>query len=157
MRIDNVASASGGSVSSSLLWHALWCEDGLDRTRTRFRYVRRALAPTARRLFAALCVALPAMASATFECTVRVQKVLVYGNGAVNVLHDGRGDYTVICNLNTDRQGVSPVTCAMWAAMLQNIRKNDGRANFYYSGEGTCATLPTYSAAPAPVYIGAVP
>lgn len=33
--------------------------------------------------------------------------VLVYKDGRVNVLHDGRGDYTFICNLNTECQGVS--------------------------------------------------
>jgi hypothetical protein len=40
--------------------------------------------------------------------------------------------------------------------MLQNIKKAGGKAIFYYPGEGTCATLPTYGGTPAPVYIGDV-
>jgi len=91
---------------------------------------------------------------AAFSCSTTVQKVLVYAGGNVNILHSGRNDYTVICNLKGVRQNVSITTCAMWTSMLQNIKKNNGTAQFYYAGDGTCATLPTYAAAPAPVYIG---
>ncbi|HET7867823.1 MAG TPA: hypothetical protein VFL86_25750 [Burkholderiaceae bacterium] len=101
-----------------------------------------------------LAALMPLQAHAVFECMVKINHVLIYRDGAVNVHHTGRGDYTVVCNLNTDRLGVSPVTCAMWAAMLQHIKKNNGTANFYFDGAGSCATLPTYAGAPAPVYIG---
>ena len=93
-------------------------------------------------------------ALASFQCNVTVQKVLIYNDGSVNVYHSGRSDYTYICNLSEERQGVSVTTCAMWASMLQNIKKNNGIAQFYYSGDGSCSTLSTYSASPAPVYIG---
>jgi hypothetical protein len=104
----------------------------------------------------ALAIGAPTSALAVYECSVKLEAVLVYGNGVVNVRHTGRGDYTHICSLNTERQGVSPVTCAMWAAMLQQIQKGNSTADFYYSGEGSCAALPTYASSPAPVYIGVV-
>ena len=104
----------------------------------------------------ALASLLPLHAVAHYECNVKVVNVLVYHNGVVNVLHAGRGDYTVICNLNSDYGTVSPTTCAMWAAMLQAIKKKNGLANFYYEGSGSCATLATYGSAPVPVYIGDV-
>ena len=93
-------------------------------------------------------------AFAVFQCNVTVQKVLIYEDGSVNVYHTGRGDYTYICSLSEERKGVSIQTCAMWASMLQNIKKNSGIAQLYYSGEGSCATLPTYASSPAPTYIG---
>jgi len=81
---------------------------------------------------------------------------MVYGNGSVNVLHQGRNDYTIICNLSKARQNVSITTCAMWTSMLQNIKKVGEKAIFYYSGEGTCATLPIYGNSSAATYIGVV-
>ncbi|MBQ4890693.1 hypothetical protein J8L86_12605 [Shewanella sp. MMG014] len=99
-------------------------------------------------------VSLSFSTSAAFNCSVDVSRVLIYGNGSVNILHTGRGDYTYICNLNNDWKGVSVTTCAMWTGMLQSIKQNNGKAIFYYGGEGSCSTLPTYSGTPAPVYIG---
>ncbi|TDF35107.1 hypothetical protein EYS14_22285 [Alteromonadaceae bacterium M269] len=93
---------------------------------------------------------------AAFNCTVTIKRVLIYANGAVNVLHTGRNDYTVVCNLGSEYKGVGVTTCAMWAGMLQNIQENKSRAGFYYNGEGSCATLPVYGNAPAPVYIGTI-
>jgi hypothetical protein len=99
---------------------------------------------------------LPFNAMAVYECNVTVKNVLVYSSGMVNLLHSGRGDYTFICNLSEDYRGVSVTTCAMWTAMLQAIKKKNGLANIYYDGTGSCATLPNYSSAPIPVYIGDV-
>jgi hypothetical protein len=93
---------------------------------------------------------------AAFECSVDVKRVLVYADGTVNILHSGRNDYTVICDLDGDRKGVSTVTCAMWTSLLQSTQNNNKNATFYYSGEGSCATLATYGSSPAPVYIGSV-
>lgn len=120
------------------------------------RLCGRTAALAARPVLMALAIGAPTSALAVYECSVKLQAVLVYGDGVVNVRHTGRGDYTHVCNLNTERQGVSPVTCAMWAAMLQQIQKSNLTADFYYSGEGSCAALPTYASSPAPVYIGVV-
>ncbi len=96
------------------------------------------------------------MCQAAYQCDVTVLRVLVYNSGDVNILHSGRGDYTNICNLKSERQGVGITTCAMWTSMLQSIKKQGGKAAFYFSGDGSCSTLPTYSASPAPVYIGVI-
>ncbi|MBU1620768.1 MAG: hypothetical protein KJ556_04840 [Gammaproteobacteria bacterium] len=96
---------------------------------------------------------------AAFDCKVDLHAVLIYGDGTVNVLHSGRGDYTHICNLSEERLGVSPTTCALWASMLVTLKKDGKKADFYYNSTpqyNSCATLPHYSGAPAPVYIGAV-
>ena len=98
-------------------------------------------------------------AYAVFDCNAEIISVLVYSDGAVNIMHSGRGDYTVICNLNGTHQNVSPTTCAMWTSMLLQLKQNAKKANFYYNSAGqvnSCATLPTYGSAPAPVYIGPV-
>ncbi|WP_299493362.1 hypothetical protein [uncultured Shewanella sp.] len=93
---------------------------------------------------------------ASFHCDVSLNRILVYKDGKVNVWHSGRGDYTNICNLKTENNGVSIATCAMWTSMLQSIKKDNGKAIFYYAGDGSCATLPTYSSSPTPEYIGAI-
>ena len=96
-------------------------------------------------------------AYASFDCEVNIHTVLIYKSGLINVLHSGRGDYTGICNLNGDYMGVSATTCAMWTSMLLQLKKDGKKANFYYDTTpqyNSCATLPTYGSAPAPVYIG---
>jgi len=103
-----------------------------------------------------LLLSISTLSEASYSCTIDVAQVLVYGNGTVNVFHQGRGDYTYICNLSTPRLGVSITTCAMWTSMLQNIKKAGGKALFKYSGTGSCATLPTSGNSPAPYFIGDV-
>ncbi len=97
-------------------------------------------------------------AYAAFECAADINAVLIYKDGRVNVLHSGRGDYTVICNLNGDYQNVGSTTCAMWTSMLLQLKQNAKKAHFYYSTTqyNSCAALPTYGSAPAPEYIGPV-
>lgn len=97
---------------------------------------------------------LPMYSFAYFDCNVQILRVLIYSDGAVNIIHSGRNDYTVLCNLNSSYGNVSPTTCAMWTATLQSIKKKGGTAIFYFDGEGTCATLKTYGDAPIPRYIG---
>ena len=99
---------------------------------------------------------LPLHAAAHFECNVKVHNILLYKGGYVNVLHSGRGDYTYLCSVETDYGGITPTTCAMWTAMLQVIKKKNGLAAFYFNGEGSCATMSTYSSAPVPLYVGDV-
>ncbi len=107
-----------------------------------------------KKLLLVLIIICPVSAMAAYSCSTTVEKILIYDNGRVNILHSGRGDYTVICNLTTPRNNVSITTCAMWTSMLQNIKKNEGVAIFYYTGEGSCETLPTYGNSPTPRYIG---
>lgn len=107
-----------------------------------------------KKILLTLLLAIPLPALAAYSCSTTVNRVLVYSNGNVNINHSGRGDYTIICNLKTPRDGVSITTCAMWTSKLQNIKKNNGVAQFYYGGEGSCEELPTYGSAPTPIYIG---
>lgn len=100
------------------------------------------------------CLFASQQAAAYYECSVNVINVLVYADGSLNILHSGRGDYTVVCNLNTERQGVSPTTCAVWFGLLEAIKRKNGLAHIYFNGDGSCSTLPTYGNAPAPLYIG---
>ncbi len=93
-------------------------------------------------------------ASASFSCTVDISNVLIYQNGLVNVKHTGRNDFTYICNLTSDWNGVNPVTCAMWTSILQNLKQDNNKAVFKYNGEGSCETLPTYDASISPDFIG---
>lgn len=109
---------------------------------------------TVRNLVLLSAALLPLQAVAVYSCAASVQRVLVYRDGMVNVLHSGRGDYTMICSMNGNHGDVSSTTCAMWTAMLQAIKKKNGVAEFYFDGNGSCATLPTYGSAPIPVYIG---
>lgn len=95
-------------------------------------------------------------AFSAFNCEVNVDRVLVYQDGSINILHNGRNDYTYICNLNNTWKGVDVITCAMWTSMLQSTQNNDKRAIFYYDGTGSCAALPIYGSSPAPVYIGSI-
>ena len=98
-----------------------------------------------------------AFASA-FNCSVDIYNVLMYRNGAVNVRHSGRSDYTYICNLNLDWKGVSVTTCAMWASLLTSQQQRNLKVTFYYNDPdfSSCSMLPTYSDAPSPVYVGTV-
>lgn len=107
---------------------------------------------------ALIVLASSAAFSAPFDCAVDLTKVLIYADGRVNVLHSARNDYTYICSLKEERQGVSTTTCAMWTSMLLSLKNANKKASFYYDtpmANGSCANLPTYDAAPAPIYIGA--
>ncbi|WP_323141138.1 hypothetical protein [Massilia phyllosphaerae] len=105
-------------------------------------------------IFGLILLFLSQSAFAYFECNVKIMHVLVYSNGLLNVMHDGRKDFTVLCNLNADRQGVTPTTCAVWFALVESAKKRNGIVNFYYGGDGSCATLRTYDESPPPSYVG---
>lgn len=100
---------------------------------------------------------LPLTASAGFQCDVQVSNVLVYANGTVGVKHSGVNDFIFVCNLHTERYGVTTATCAMWTSLLLNVKENLGKAQFYYQHEGSCGALPFYDDSPAPWYIGDIP
>jgi hypothetical protein len=111
---------------------------------------------------ALVCVVLATAAQAqAFECRVTVQGVLAYSGGSVNVLHSGRNDWTVVCNLDrtyqVGSQSVSPTTCAVWYATLLRAKKNNQPVDVYfYDPAGSCAAVGTYGSAPVPVYIGEI-
>ena len=113
----------------------------------------------------ALCVAAGDANAVAFGCRTFVNGVLVYKDGSVNVNRADRGDWTYVCNLNSARDGVSVTTCAMWVSLLQQIKRDGKRAEFWFDyaegaggvvGAPACSNTTYYHFAPAPVYIGAV-
>lgn len=101
---------------------------------------------------------LPLTSFASIQCDAKVSHVLVYADGTVGVKHSEVDDFVFICNLKTERLGVSTATCAMWTSLLLNVKENSGTAQFYYQqGTGTCRNLLPYDGALAPWYIGELP
>lgn len=98
-----------------------------------------------------------ATAAADYSCRVSVSGVLQYYEGSINVLHSGRGDWTMVCNMNAPRTNgltVLPTTCANWFVVLLRAKKNNQLVDFWFPGTGSCATIGTYGDAPVPIYIG---
>jgi hypothetical protein len=86
--------------------------------------------------FLGLAIAVPP-ALAGYSCDVTINGVLAYEGGALNVHHTGRGDWTIICNLDipyTNGSTVSPTVCASWMAILLRAKKNNQQVQFYFSG-----------------------
>ncbi len=107
-------------------------------------------------LTAVTLLSLSTAAYATLDCQGKIDNVLLSDDGAVNVLTSWREDYMYICNLKTERQGVSVATCASWSSMLLKIKETGADANFYYdsiAGLNSCETIPIHSNAPAPTGI----
>jgi hypothetical protein len=104
----------------------------------------------------ALCMAIAPAAAAPAYCTGKILSVITYADGSVMILTDFRKDWTVICNLNSDYQGVTPLTCVSWlaSATRAHAKPPSPSANIavYYSDVASCAAVPTYRSAPAPVY-----
>ena len=98
----------------------------------------------------------PTAYSAAFECVVPAGRILFYEDGSVNIFHNGRQNYTFICNLNEEWKGISQQTCAVWSASLSTAYKNGNHVRFYYNEDGmsSCSELPIYGNAPPPVYVG---
>jgi hypothetical protein len=94
---------------------------------------------------------------ADFSCLVNVLGVIPCNGDLVNVLHSGRGNWTMICSLTeTYASGltVKPETCAMWTALLLQAKKDNTPVTFYFAGSGTCSEISLYTSAPVPIYIG---
>lgn len=106
-----------------------------------------------------LLLALMIASSTTYadiQCSGAVNSLLVYANGTVNISTSYRNDYTHICNLQSARQNVDTLTCALWVGAIESARKLNQNIKIYYTNNNdfSCDTIPTYAAAPAPVYIG---
>jgi hypothetical protein len=128
-----------------------------DLRKTREQWTHQTRHAIARIVTAILAIALATNARADFSCRVNVQGVLPYYEGSLNVLHSGRNDWTVICDLNapyTNGLTVSPTTCMAWMAVLLRAKKNNQPVEFWFAGTGSCATIGTYGSSPVPIYVG---
>jgi hypothetical protein len=65
-----------------------------------------------------------------------------------------RGDFTIICNTNGAHGGISAEICLSWYASAAKAADGKRLAVDYAADSYTCANLPAYSSALAPVYVG---
>jgi hypothetical protein len=110
-------------------------------------------------LFASVA-AMPANADVYCGGTGPVNRVLTYADGSVLVNTNWRGDFIAICNLTTTWKGVQPSTCFAWMSQIAAAVTANKSTGFWYGGFSdprSCATMPTYFSAPAPVYIDIAP
>lgn len=97
-----------------------------------------------------------AAVSASPQCNGTVDKLLVYNSGLVNVQFSFRNEFTHVCNLQVEWKGVKPSTCAMWVSLMHAQKRAAQQVHVLYDeGTATCANLPIYQNASAPVWIGA--
>ena len=104
--------------------------------------------------FSLLCIT-EIVYSATINCNGQINALLIYSSGDVNIHTTYRNDYTVVCNLKTEKDGVSISTCAVWASLLAKAKHEGRTISAYYSHPAVtdCATIPHYGNAPAPIYL----
>lgn len=97
----------------------------------------------------------PSVAHADAYCAGLTYEALTYSNGDVMILPAWRNDWIVICNLNTPRNGVSTSTCFSWFSAINSSILYNKSVGYYFAGieQSACATLPTYSGTPAPLYV----
>jgi hypothetical protein len=105
-------------------------------------------------LVAIVALALPTVGAAAVDCVGKVQKVLLYADGSLNVMGAWRGDYTYVCNTNGSFGGVPSEVCLGWYALLSKAKADNLDVTIYYFTNTPCNALPTYQAAPVPVYVG---
>jgi hypothetical protein len=107
-------------------------------------------------VLAAALALLSFSSNAATDCNGTVTRVLLYGDGTVNLLSSWRGDYTVLCNTNGTFGGIPSEVCLSWYGTLLNAASHGKQVNVYYGVTLTCATLPTYWSAPVPTYVGVI-
>jgi hypothetical protein len=102
-----------------------------------------------------LCFAITPASAAPAYCAGKVLSVLTYADGTVMILPEFRKDWTAICNVNSDRQGVSPTTCITWLAAATRAASKDpaGNVGLVYPEVPSCAAVATHHSTPAPVYL----
>ncbi|NOI30615.1 hypothetical protein [Vibrio coralliilyticus] len=110
-----------------------------------------------KRILLLTAILFSASSMADITCYGTVKNVLQYGNGSINVYMSYRGDYTVMCNIETHWKGVNPEACQGMLSVLLTAQSTGKNIATYYNGDQyTCANLPTYSATPGPVYVGII-
>jgi hypothetical protein len=102
-----------------------------------------------------LSAALPSTAHAAAYCSGLIYEAITYDSGDVMILPAWRADWTVVCNLNTTRSGVSAQTCFAWFAQIQAAVTQKKNLGIYYGTieQAQCNTMATYINAPVPLYV----
>ena len=91
---------------------------------------------------------------AVTDCAGTVVKVLLYGDGTVNLQSSWRNDFTVICNTNGTFGNIPAEVCLSWYATAMNAAAHGKQVTAYYAATYACATMPTYCSEPVPTYCG---
>lgn len=109
----------------------------------------------AKALIATALLSLSIPANAAAVCTGTVSSIYTNGGGEVIVNGTWRGTQTAICNVERDRQGISPEICFTWLSYVSSAITESKLITVYYPGlnPGDCGTLPTYSNTPSPEYV----
>lgn len=96
-----------------------------------------------------------AQATGPAWCKGKIKQYNVAANGEVMIAADFRGSFFSVCNLNIDRQGVSPTTCAAWMVTIKAAMSTSSSLyiGMYYADIESCATIPLYDQAPAPASV----
>lgn len=86
-------------------------------------------------------------------CQGTVSRLTILADGTIFVNSSYRGDYTRICNINTDVGGVTATNCAAWFAILKSAVQRQSQIITYYPEAVSCSSLSTSSLSPLPAYI----
>jgi Mlc titration factor MtfA (ptsG expression regulator) len=86
-------------------------------------------------------------------CFGKIPNVLTYAQGDLMVFSSWRNDWTVLCNVNGERLGVSAAVCRSWQAILLSAQAQGKTVVVHYYEAPSCDALPTYHAAPGPGYV----
>jgi hypothetical protein len=98
----------------------------------------------------AALISMPVMAG-NIWCGGNLTGVYVTSSADVIIKGDWRNDWTKICNLKSD--SIDTVTCSLWSSYAASALQNDTKMTLMYSGDFQCDNIPTYGAAPSPIYI----
>ena len=98
-------------------------------------------------------IGLPQPALAAVDCSGTVFGKAVSDDGSILIRGTWRGDYTKICNIKTDWNGITPDVCALWTAMADAAVTTGKSLYVQYATETSCATIPTWGQGPAPYRI----
>ena len=116
------------------------------------RTTRRGAQLVAAFAIAAAMLAGPA-AKADIYCAGTFSDLIMYYDGSVMVLSSWRNDWTYICNTQGQWGGIDGASCLAWYAAAVKAAMSQVPVGIWYSGNTyTCANLPTYGSAPAPLY-----
>jgi hypothetical protein len=87
-------------------------------------------------------------------CTDTYKDLYVYNNGSVNIWPNWRNHYVQVCNINVAWKGIPVKTCEAWLKILQSAVLYQKTMTFMYAENSpTCAAMPVYAGAWAPLYI----
>jgi hypothetical protein len=106
------------------------------------------------KLAATLLLAVPTVGFTAVECRGKVDQVLLYADGSLNILGNWRGDFTILCNTNGTIGNIPTEICMGWYGLLTKAKADNLNVAVYYFTNAACNALPTYGSAPVPVYVG---